>query len=144
MCYVMIKEFDVDLVSGQVLYIDFQCVNMFEKIWFQVLVEFIGELYGVCLEGGMIDFINCEVEVECFLGNIFEMVIVNIEELYVGQYVEVKDFSFGDGVELIDDLECVIVLIMVVCIVEMVEEEDGEEVVEGGEVFVEVVDGGEG
>ncbi|MEM1247313.1 MAG: 50S ribosomal protein L25 [Acidobacteriota bacterium] len=141
--HAMIKELDVDPVSGQVLHIDFQRVNMSEKIRLQVPVELVGEPLGVRMEGGMIDFVNREVEVECLPGNIPETVTVNVEELHVGQHAEAKDLELGEGVELIDDPERVIASITAARIAETVSEDEDEEAAEGAEAAPEAAEGTE-
>lgn len=133
--HAMIKELAVDAVTGQVLHIDFQRVDMTEKIRLDVPVELLGEPAGVRLEGGMIDFVSREVEVECLPGNIPETVTVNVEELHIGDTVQASELELGEGVELIDDPERVIASISLARIEEEeVEEDETEEVeVEGEE-----------
>ncbi len=135
--HAMIKDYDLDLISGAFLHIDFQRVNMEQVIRIQVPVELVGEPIGVRMEGGMVDFINREVEVECLPANIPSTLRADIEELHIGQHVEAKDLELGEGVSLVDDPERVIASISQAQMAEEVVEEEEEGLEEGIETEAE-------
>ena len=50
-----------------------------------------GEAPGVKQQGGIVDFVNREIEIECLPGDIPENIIVDISELMLNQGVRVRD-----------------------------------------------------
>jgi large subunit ribosomal protein L25 len=106
--HAMIREVQVEPISRQVLHIDFQRVMMDQKIRVQVPVELVGVAYGVKTQGGVLDFVTREVEVECLPGDIPKQVEIDITELHIGQHAEARDLKLPDGVTLHDDADKVI------------------------------------
>jgi large subunit ribosomal protein L25 len=106
--HAMIRHMDVNPISRQVIHIDFQRVLMDQKIRVAVPVELIGVAVGVKVEGGMLDFVNREVHVECLPGQIPKHLEFDIADLHVGQHIEAKDLALPEGVVLLDDPDRVI------------------------------------
>jgi large subunit ribosomal protein L25 len=106
--HAMIRNMDVNPISRQVIHIDFQRVLMDQKIRVAVPVELVGTAVGVKVEGGMLDFVNREVHVECLPGQIPKHLEADITELHVGQHIEAKDLALPEGVVLLDDPDRVI------------------------------------
>lgn len=107
--HAMIREVQIEPISRQVLHIDFQRVMMDQKIRVQVPVELVGVAYGVKTQGGVLDFVTREVQVECLPGDIPKQVELDITELHVGQHAEARDLKLPDGVILLDEADKVIV-----------------------------------
>lgn len=98
--HAMVREMQVNPVTGQILHIDFQRVLMDEKIKVGVPVELLGTPEGVKNEGGLLDFITREVEVECLPGDIPRVLEVDVSGLHIGQHVEAKDLVLPPEVAL--------------------------------------------
>ena len=107
--HAMIREVQTDPISRQVLHIDFQRVLMDQKIRVQVPVELVGVAYGVKTQGGVLDFVTREVQVECLPGDIPKQVELDITGLHIGQHAEARDLKMPNGVSLLDDADKVIV-----------------------------------
>jgi len=107
--HAMIRNMDVDPVSRQVIHIDFQRVMMDQKVRVTVPVELAGTAVGVKTEGGMLDFVTREINVECLPGDIPKHVDCDVTDIHVGQHVEAKDLKLPQGVVLLDDPDKVIV-----------------------------------
>jgi large subunit ribosomal protein L25 len=107
----MIREVQIEPISRQVLHIDFQRVLMDQKVRVQVPVELVGVSYGVKTQGGVLDFVTRDVEVECLPGDIPKQIEVDITEIHVGQHVEARDLKLPNGVSLHDDADKVIISI---------------------------------
>ena len=107
--HAMIRHMQVDPVSRQVIHIDFQRVQMDQKVRVAVPVELVGTAYGVKTEGGMLDFVTREVHVECLPGDIPKHLECDVTNLHVGQHVEAKDLPLPEGVTLLDEPDRVIV-----------------------------------
>ena len=106
--HTMIRELDVDPVSRQIRHIDFQRVVMTEKVRVQVHIELTGTAEGVKNEGGIVDFVTREVEIECLPGDIPRHLTADVSALHLGQHIEAKDLPLPPGVVLLADAERVI------------------------------------
>lgn len=106
--HAMVRQIQIEPMSRQVVHVDFQRVLMTEKIRVQVPVELKGTAHGVKVEGGVIDFMTREIEVECLPGDIPKAIEFDVTDLHVGQHVEVKDLTLPKGVTLVGDGDRVI------------------------------------
>ena len=107
--HVMIKEMQQDPVSRKPLHIDFVRIEMTTKIRVKVSVEIIGVAAGVKTEGGILDFVSREIEVECLPGNIPKTLPVDVTALKIGDAFRVSDLLAPEGVTVLEDAERVIV-----------------------------------
>lgn len=109
--HTMIRDLQVDPVSRHVLHVDFQRVLLDAKVRVKVKVEISGTAWGVKNEGGMLDFVSRELEVECLPTRIPEEFRVDVSELHAGQHIRVADLALSEGVEFREDPERVIVAV---------------------------------
>ena len=125
--HTMVRKIDVDPVSRQINHIDFQRVLLDQNVKVQVGIQLEGEATGVKNEGGVLDFITREVEVECLPTEIPQTIVVDVSELHLGQHLEVKDLDVPESVEILDDPQRVIVSIAQSRVAESLEVEEEEE-----------------
>ncbi|MBD3413306.1 MAG: 50S ribosomal protein L25 [Candidatus Aminicenantes bacterium] len=132
---VMIKDFQLDVVSDELLHVDLIEIAMSEAIEVTVQVELTGEAVGVKSEGGFVDFTNREVEVRCLPKNIPDQISIDISDLHLHESVKVGDIEPPEDVEFITEPDTVIAHIMLPEEEEIEEEEELEEelIVEGEE-----------
>lgn len=107
----MIKDFQLDPVTDEILHVDLIHIAMDKEIRVTVSFNLTGEAVGVKAEGGFVDFITREVEIECLPGNIPESIDIDISELHLNQSLKIGDIVPSEGVKIIDDPNSVIVLI---------------------------------
>ena len=107
--HAMIKEFQRDPVSRKPLHIDFVRVMMDTKIRLKVGIEVQGIAKGVKTEGGILDFVTREVEIECLPGNIPQHLPIDVSELSIGDALRVSQIPPIEGVEIVDDPDKVVV-----------------------------------
>jgi large subunit ribosomal protein L25 len=88
---VLVKEYQLDPVSHQLLHADFYRVAMDKPIRVTVPVVTRGEAPGVKQQGGILDFVHREVEIECLPADIPEHIEVDVSELMIGQSIRVRD-----------------------------------------------------
>jgi large subunit ribosomal protein L25 len=88
---VMLKEFQLDPVSRHLLHADFYRVAMDKPITVTVPVVLRGEAPGVKQQGGMLDFVHREIEVECLPADIPEHIEVDVSELMLNQSIRLRD-----------------------------------------------------
>ncbi len=107
--HTMIRDLAVDPVRHEILHVDFQRVRMNEAVRVSVGIELVGTPEGVKNEGGALDFVTREVEVECLPGAIPNEIELDVSALHVGQHLEVSALAIPDGVTLLEELDRVIV-----------------------------------
>jgi len=90
---VMIREYQLDPVTHHLLHADFYRVAMDRKVTVTVPVVLRGEARGIKQQGGLLDFVHREVEVECLPADIPESIEVDVSELLVGQSVRLRDLA---------------------------------------------------
>ena len=106
--HAMIKDMQVHPITRQVEHVDFMRIDMAKRIRVRVHVTLEGVAYGVRTEGGLLDFVTREVEVECLPTSIPQEIKVDVSEVRVGQHLEVKDLALPEGVKVIEDADRVI------------------------------------
>ncbi len=82
---VLVREFQLDPVTQVLLHADFYRVNLEKKIAVMVPIVLHGEPKGVKTQGGILEFLHKEVEVECLPTAIPDHIDVDVAELELGQ-----------------------------------------------------------
>jgi large subunit ribosomal protein L25 len=108
---VMIKELQIDPASDELLHVDLIRISMDKPIRVTVPIVHRGEPVGVKTEGGFVDFVTREVEVECLPRDIPESIGIDISELHINQSYKVQAMAVPAGVKIITDPNTVLVLI---------------------------------
>lgn len=130
----MIKEVQRDVISGDIKHIDFLHISMDEKVTVTVPIVLVGDAAGV-QEGGVIQQLLWELEVECLPLEIPENIEIDISNLGIGESLSVSEVSAPGGTDILTSGEEVIVTI--VQPTATVEETDAEEEVTEPEVIGE-------
>jgi large subunit ribosomal protein L25 len=140
----IIREEQFDPVWGRLQHIDFFRVKLTEKMRVSVPVVTVGESAGG-KEGGVLDHVLREGEVECFADKIPENIEVDITSLNIGDLVHVRDVSSPESVEIVTEGDRVVVSIIAPRVVEeeVVEEAAEPELVGGEEKPEEEAEGAE-
>jgi large subunit ribosomal protein L25 len=107
----MIKEMQVDPATDELLHVDLIRIAMDKPIRVTVPVVHHGEPFGVKTEGGFVDFVMREVEVECLPRDIPESLSIDISELHIHQAFKVEAMAVPAGVKVLTDPGTVLVLV---------------------------------
>jgi len=107
----MIKEIQVNPATDELQHVDLIRISMDKPIKVTVPVEHHGEPVGVKTEGGFVDFVTREVEVECLPRDIPESLDIDISELHINQSFKVQGMAVPAGVKVLTDPNTVLVLI---------------------------------
>ncbi|MDD5116008.1 MAG: 50S ribosomal protein L25 [Candidatus Omnitrophica bacterium] len=124
----LVKEIQFDPVKDDLMHVDFNEISLTESIKVNVAVEVKGEAVGVKQEGGSLEHILWELEVECLPTNIPKNIEVDVSALKMGEAIHVKDIVFPEGVKPLNDPTAI-----VLHIAEPMKEEAPAEEVEGEE-----------
>jgi large subunit ribosomal protein L25 len=90
---VMLKEYQLDPITHALLHADFYQLAMDKAIVVRVPIQLKGEPKGVKLQGGIVDFVGREIEVECLPTDIPEHIEVDIAELALHESIRVRDLA---------------------------------------------------
>jgi large subunit ribosomal protein L25 len=94
---VMVKEYQLDPLRHRLLHADFYRIAMDKALQVTVPVLLKGEARGVKQQGGILDFVQREIEIECLPGDIPEHITVDVSELMLNQGVRVRDLHAEGG-----------------------------------------------
>jgi large subunit ribosomal protein L25 len=92
---VLVKEYQLDPVSHTLLHADFYRIAMDKRLTVTVPIVLQGESRGVKQQGGLVDFVHREIEVECLPADIPEQITVDVTELMIGESLRVRDLPPG-------------------------------------------------
>ncbi len=105
---VILKEFQREPLRGQLLHADFYEVALDKVLQLKVHVELEGTPVGVKLQGGIVDFVTRELEVECLPADIPQKITVDISHLELGKHLRVSDLKLGEKITVLADPEVVV------------------------------------
>jgi large subunit ribosomal protein L25 len=94
----LVKDVQYDHLQKTPIHVDLMRVDPNERVHVKVPVELKGEPHGVH-EGGVLVHVISDLEVECRLLEIPEVIRPSVTHLGVGQVLHVKDVELPDGVE---------------------------------------------
>ena len=94
---VLLREVQMHAYKPEVLHVDFFHLHAGEKLTLKIPVRLLGTPYGVHTEGGVLDHVLYDLEVECLPRNIPDVVEVDVSELKVGESVRVNDVTVPDA-----------------------------------------------
>ena len=90
---VLVKEYQLDPITHRMLHADFYQVAMDKTLTLTVPVVLKGEAKGVKVQGGIVDFVTREIEIEVLPGDIPENIEVDISELMLNQGIRLRDLN---------------------------------------------------
>jgi large subunit ribosomal protein L25 len=97
----MIVDWQFEPVRGNILHIDLKRIAMDEKMRVMVPIHLVGEAIGVKTQGGIMDQVIREVEIECLPGDIPSHIDADVSALEFGVVLRVKDLPHGGKVKFI-------------------------------------------
>ena len=105
---VILKEFQLEPLKGHLLHADFYEVALDKELQVNVHVELVGTPVGVKVQGGIVDWVTRELEVECLPSDIPERITVDISNLEIGKHVRVAEIKAPDKVKILTEPDIVI------------------------------------
>jgi large subunit ribosomal protein L25 len=101
---VLIRDVQKHPYRPDVLHVDFFHVHAGETLHLKVPVRLVGEPYGVHTEGGVLDHVLYELEVQTLPGNIPDSIEVDVSHLKIGESVRVSEIQAGEF-EILNDAD---------------------------------------
>jgi large subunit ribosomal protein L25 len=106
---VLVKEYQLDPITHSLLHADFYRVRMDRVLRVTIPVIVKGEPKGVKQQGGVLEYIRREIEVECLPADIPEHVEIDATELMLHQGIRVRDIAVDPKWKPISDAELMLV-----------------------------------
>jgi large subunit ribosomal protein L25 len=90
---VMLKEFQLDPIGHTLLHADFFRIALDKAITVTVPIVLRGEAPGVKQQGGLLDFVHREIEIECLPADIPEHIEIDVSNLMLNQSLRLRDIA---------------------------------------------------
>ncbi len=98
----IVKEIQRDSIRDGILHVDFAAISMTEKLVVKVPVVDSGEPVGVT-QGGVLEHIIRELEVECLPTDLPEHIMVDVSALNIGNSIKVGEIAAPPGAKIVSD-----------------------------------------
>jgi large subunit ribosomal protein L25 len=108
---VLIRELQRDPVWGEILHVDFQQISLSKKLTIKVPIHLVGVSIGVQQDGGILQHVLRELEVECLPTDIPAKIEVDVTNLKIGDSIHVGDIKLEKG-QILSDLQGSIVSVV--------------------------------
>jgi len=115
---VMVVDGQHDPIKGNLLHVDLKRIDLSKRIRVSVPINVYGEPKGVKQQGGLLELITREVEIECLPNEIPENFMVDVGELLIGQSKRASDLALSDSVKLISSPDSVLAHVITIKVVE--------------------------
>ncbi len=99
----MIVDWQNEPIKGSLLHVDVKRIAMDKKLIVKVPVLLVGEAFGVKTEGGILEQVLREVEIECLPADIPAHIEVSVAELKSGENLRVKDLPHGGNLDFLTE-----------------------------------------
>jgi len=117
---VLVKNVQLDPITHHLLHADLYRVNMDRKIKVVVPITLKGEARGVKVDGGVLDFVHREIEVDVLPANIPDSIEIDVTDLGIGDAVHVRDLAASAAWTPVTEGELMIVHVISIKVVEEV------------------------
>jgi len=106
---VLVKQYQIHPVDHDLLHADFYRVAMDKLLRVTVPVHLTGEAKGVKNEGGIVDFVHRDIQIECLPADIPGHITIDVSELGLHDGVRVRDLPTGGKWKALSDADMLIV-----------------------------------
>ncbi|TAJ09600.1 MAG: 50S ribosomal protein L25 [Nitrospirae bacterium] len=108
----LLREYQVDPVSGELLHVDLFEISMSKPIRVKVPVSVVGGMPAGVKEGGVLHHNLRELHIECLPAALPDAIEVDASNLAIGQGVHVKELTVIAGVKVLDEAEQMVVSVV--------------------------------
>jgi large subunit ribosomal protein L25 len=105
---VMIVDWQTDPVRDRLLHVDLKRIDLNQRIVVKVRVQTAGEPKGVKVQGGLLEVVTREIEIECLPDEIPELFTVDVGEIMIGQNLRASDIALTGSMKLLSPADQVI------------------------------------
>lgn len=127
----LIKELQVQPLTGRLFHADFYEVDVKRKITMEVALRFIGKAIGV-ETGGELQHLKREVRVSCLPLDLPDHIDVDVTNLDIGDSIKIRDLKVAEGITLLDRPDTSVAAVAVIKVAKVEEAAKEEAVAEEG------------
>lgn len=98
----MVREIQKDPIKNRVIHLDFLAIDMKKSVRVKVPVNTLGRSEGE-RRGGRLEKLMRTIDLECMPGDIPDSIEVDVNDLEVGDFVDIAGLSLGEGVRPVRD-----------------------------------------
>jgi large subunit ribosomal protein L25 len=106
---VLVKDYQLDPITHQLLHADFFRLVMDRALQVTIPLTVKGEPKGVKQQGGILEFIRREIQIECLPADIPEHVEIDVSDLMLHQGIRVRDIAIDAKWKPLSDPDMMIV-----------------------------------
>ena len=117
----LIKDLQYDHLGKNVIHTDLVRVDLSEKVKVTVPIKLRGTAKGAA-EGGIIDEILAQLEVECAVTDIPKSISINIKEIEIGDVIHAGEVELPSGASLVTATDAVVLTCHIVAAAKSTEE----------------------
>lgn len=128
---VVLREIQRDPITSRILHMDFHAISMTKPLHISIPIQFEGTPRGVKTDGGIMQITMRDLDISCLPADIPESLVVDVEDLGIGDSIHVKDVTL-DKVQILAPDQRTIVVIAAPTVVK-VDEPTEAELEEGAE-----------
>ncbi|MBS1851810.1 MAG: 50S ribosomal protein L25 [Acidobacteria bacterium] len=110
----MIVDWQYEPIKGSLLHIDLKRIAMDRKLTVKVPIVIKGDATGVKQQGGILEHILREVEIECLPADIPSAIEADVSQLVLGKGIRVADLPHSDKLRFITDANQTVVHVTIV------------------------------
>ncbi|MHB1022410.1 MAG: 50S ribosomal protein L25 [Acidobacteriaceae bacterium] len=110
----MIVDWQYEPIKGHLLHIDLKRIAMDKPIRVEVPIQLVGTSTGVKNQGGILDHVLREVEVECLPGDIPSHLDVDVTDLALHGVIRVKDLPHSGTIKFLADEDATVAHVVAV------------------------------
>jgi len=99
----MIVDWQYEPIKGSLLHIDLKRIAMDQKLRVNVPIVLKGEAAGVKQQGGILEQVAREVEIECLPGDIPASIEADVSELVFGKVMRISDLPHNEKLKFLSD-----------------------------------------
>jgi len=105
---VMLVDWQFDPVRENLLHVDMKRIDLTKRLRVSVPVHTHGDPAGVKQQGGLLELVAREIEIECLPDDIPEHFTIDVSELMLGQAKRASDVALAGSMKLLSPPEAVI------------------------------------
>ena len=104
----MIVDWQNDPIKNTLLHVDLKRIDLTRQLSVKVPVHISGDAKGVKLQGGLLEVVTREIEIDCLPDEIPDEFVVNVSELMLNQSVRASEIPLSGSMKLLSPAEQVI------------------------------------
>jgi large subunit ribosomal protein L25 len=106
---VMIVDWQMDPIKDRLLHVDLKRIDLNKRLHVKVPVVTHGDPRGVKQQGGLLEIVTREVEIECLPDDIPEQFNIDVSEMLIGQNLRASEIPLTGSMKLLSAGDTVIV-----------------------------------